>query len=286
MNIVSFFPDQHMSAVQVTTSDMLTDFHTTFKTQIHAMILDSSSTTPSKQTETFYNVKANSKLLKVTSEENKKSSDITSVKNSSQSVLPNGLRYATLQTSTVALHQNDETLNAPLIKILEELDASAVADTEVDTHTPMQASTVATESSTWSSRKFHEVNKIKNVNYLTTLKGPAEITTLSLKDSLEETTFTHPTTRVTLSDTLDLRSEEENAEHSTVLPIKFSTNSENKNLVQEIKLENSIYHQVKNADVYLKMGGEIPISTNRSESEYTKVKRHAVLKDQKGKKIL
>jgi hypothetical protein len=290
-NNISFFPDQYdTSSVQVTTSDIPTDFHTTFKPQIPAAILDSSSTTLSKQTEAVYNVKANSRPLEVISEGSMKSG-ITSEKNSSESVLPNEPGSTTLKISTVALHQNDEILNVPLIKILEELDTSTVADIEVDMHSPIQASTLATESSSWSSRKFHEVNVIKNSNNLTTLKGLTEITTLSLKDSLEETTVTHPTTSVAVLSGIigvpsDINSTEKNSELSTILPIKFYKNIENKNLAQEIKLENSISHQVKNADISLKMGEEISISPKGSKSEYMKVKRHVAVEDQKGKKIL
>lgn len=171
------------------------------------------------------------------------------------------------------------------------MSTTTTADTEVGTHRPMQASTPATENSSSPSRKFHEVNKVTHSSYLITLKGLAETSTLSLKDSSEKATVTRPTTAVAVLNGITavpvyVNSTEKNAELSTVLPIKFSSDIENRNLGQEINLEKSISRQVKDADVSMKMGDEISIFPKRSRSGYTKVKRHVTVVDQKGKKIL
>lgn len=225
---VSFFPDQYNRAtIHVTTSDITTNFHITFKPQIEA-----TSATLSKQSQVIHNVKESS-----------------------------------LATPTVA-------------------------DVEGDTHSHIQTSTPTAESSTWSSRKFHEVNKIKNDTYLMTLKGPTGVTaTLSLEDLLEETIVTHSTASVdVLSGVTSIRSDvnstEKNAELSTVLPLKLAKNYENKNSAQGIKLENTISHEVKGADISLKMDEKISASEEGSEYEYVKVKRHATVEDRTGKKML
>jgi hypothetical protein len=214
---VSFFPDQYNRAtIQVTTSDITTNFHITFKPQIEA-----TSATLSKQSQVIHNVKESS-----------------------------------LATPTVA-------------------------DVEGDTHSHIQTSTPTAESSTWSSREFHEVNKIKNDTYLMTLKGPTGFTaTLSLEDLLEETIVTHSTASVDVLS--DVNSTEKNAELSTLLPIKLARNYENKNSAPGIKLENTISHEVKGADISLKMDA----SSEGSNTEYVKVKRHATVEDRTGKEML
>jgi hypothetical protein len=49
-------------------------------------------------------------------------------------------------TSTVGLHESDDTLNADLIEELEEVDISATADTEANTEFSMQISTIPTSA--------------------------------------------------------------------------------------------------------------------------------------------
>jgi hypothetical protein len=86
--------------------------------------------------------------------------------------------------------------------------------------------------------------------------------------------------------TSDINSTERNAELSADQQIKFSENIENKNLLQEMKLESSSDSLRVNGDTVLKTDGNMSRLSNRSNNEKVKVKRHAKVEDKEGMKIL
>lgn len=208
-------------------------------------------------------------------------------------VMPNTVTSAstTPPTSTVALHESDETLNVDLIEEVEEIDTSTTAVTEADTAFPMQISTPAAESIIWSSTKSQKINKIdEDDNYLTTFNSSTE-TVISTESSLKNTTVTviYPSTSTAVvsnstSVTSDINSTERSAELSTVHQIKFSENIENKNLLQEIKLESSSDSLQANGDTSLKIDENMSLLSNRSKHEKVKVKRHAKVEDKEEQK--
>jgi hypothetical protein len=191
----------------------------------------------------------------------------------------------------VALHESDETLSEDLIEELKEIHTSTTADTEADTAFPMKISTPAAES-IWSSTKSHNINKTEDDNYFTTFKSSTEMG-ISTESSLENTTATviYPSTSTAVvsnstSVTSDINSTERSADLSTVHQIQFFENIENKNLLQEIKLESSSNSLKVNGDTFLKTDENMSLLSNRSKHEKMKVKRHAEVEDKEGTKIL
>jgi hypothetical protein len=257
------------------------------KPQILPSVLDSSYTTPSEQSETFYIVKETLPPLEVMPIEITESSDATSARNSATavtSIMPAELTTASavLQTS----NESDQTLNIPSLKVSEKLDTSEIDNTEIATQIVMQTS----KSGNWSSRKFHEGNKIESDNYLTSVKGLTE-TTHSPKFSLEGTTSAYPETATVHSSSVllpsDVHSNERNGELLTVIPNKFAESVENKTVAHEIKLVISpASHQVNGTNISFKVDEEIPPSLRKTESKNLQIKRCATLEDRKGKKML
>jgi hypothetical protein len=261
------------------------------------VILDSSSTVPSKQFEVVvYSMEITSLPPEVILVESTKFPGITLTNNSAESVaviVPNAVTSAstTLPTSTVALHESDQTLNVDIIEEYEEMDTSTTADDEVDRQSPMQVSTPVAEISSWSSIISHEINTIdEDGDYLTTLKGS---TIISTESSLENATVTviYPSTSTAVvsnstSVPSDIHSSERSAELSTDLQIKFAENFKNKNILQEIKLESSADSLQVNGDISLKTNEKISLFLNRSEYKNVKVKRHATVEEKEGMKIL
>ncbi|XP_023726242.1 uncharacterized protein LOC111874734 isoform X3 [Cryptotermes secundus] len=201
--------------------------------------------------------------------------------------MPNTLtsESTTHPTSTVALHESNETLNADLIEKLEELETSTTGDTEANTEFLMETSTPAAESIIWSSTKSDKINKIDGDNYLTTLRSSTE-TVISTGSSLENTTVTliYPPTSAAVdsnstSVTSDINSTERSAELPTDKHVKFSANIENKHLLQEIKSESSSDSLPVNGSISLKRDENMSLSSHRSNHEKVKVKRHANVED-------
>jgi hypothetical protein len=185
-------------------------------------------------------------------------------------------------TSTVSLHESDETLNADLTEQLEEAVTFATTDTEVVAAFPMESSTPL------ASKETRKINETDEYNYLTTLKISTG-TFISTESSLEETVVTviHPLTSTALvsnstSVQADTNSTERSAEMSTNLEIKFSEDIKNTNMLQEMKLESSDSPQVTGETS--KMYEHLPVLSNRSKDEKVKVKRDAKMEDKEGMK--
>jgi hypothetical protein len=196
---------------------------------------------------------------------------------------------STTPTSTVALHESDETLNVDLTEELEEMDTFTTADIEVDGTFPMQITTPLAESISWSGKKIKKINETDEYNNLTTTTE----TVISTESSLEDTTLTVvylSTTSTLVSNNISVQSEnsstERSAELSTNIQIQFSEDIKNKNVLQEIKLEiPADSHQVAE-DTSLKADENVSTLSSGYNYEKVKVKRHAKMKDKEGMKTL
>jgi hypothetical protein len=209
-------------------------------------------------------------------------------------VVPSTVTTAsTTPTSTVALHETRDTLNADLTEELEEINTFTTADIEADGALPMQTTTPLAENISWSGKMTLEINETDEYdNYLSTLKMSTE-TVISTESSLEDTTVTvmfPSTTSALVSNSTSVQSDnsstERNAGLSTDQQIQFSEDIKNKNLLQEIELKIPADSRQVTRDTSLKIDENMSVLSNTTKYEKVKVKRHAKMEDKEGKKAL
>ena len=197
---------------------------------------------------------------------------------------------ATLPSSTAVLSDTDETWNISIIKELEEMNLPTTAHTNVHTQNPEHIST-AKESGNWSPTQSHAISNNEDDTYLTTLKALRK-RNISLDGSLKDSILAK--IDLTASATLrsnskpiqsDINSAEVNAGLSTVLKDKLAKRFENIPLLQKLKLESSTSSSQVHGYTSLKIGAEKSLSSNKSDYDNIKVKRHAKTEDNKGNNI-
>jgi len=198
---------------------------------------------------------------------------------------------ATLPSSTTVLHDTDETWNISLIKELEEMNMPTTAHINVHTQNPEHIST-AKESGNWSHIQSHAINNTEDDTYLTTLRALRE-RSISLEGSLKDSVLT----KIDLTDSTtvfsnskpiksDINSSEVNVGLSTFLKDKLAEHFENISLLQKLKLESSTSSSEVHGYTSLKTGAEKSHSSNKSDYENVKVKRHTKTEDNKGNNII
>jgi hypothetical protein len=198
---------------------------------------------------------------------------------------------ATLPSSTAVLHDTEKTWNISIIKELEEINMPTTTHTNVHTQNPEHIST-AKESGNWSHIHSHAINNTEDETYLTTLKALRERNISlegSLKDSiLTKINLTASTTVVSKSKPIQsyINSAEINAGLSTALKDKLAERFENISLLQKQKLESSTSSSQVHGYTSLKIDAEKSLSSNKSDYENIKVKRHAKTEDNKGNNII
>jgi hypothetical protein len=198
---------------------------------------------------------------------------------------------ATLSLSTAVLHDTDETWNISVIKELEEMNMPTTAHTNVHTQNPDHISTEK-ESGNWSHIQPHAINNTEDVTYLTTLKTLRE-RNISLEHSLKDSVLTKidlTASSTVISNSKPIQSDKNSAEVnsglSTVLKDKLAENFENISLLQKLKLESSTSSSQVHGYTSLKIDAEKSLSSNKSDYENVKVKRHAKTEDNKGNNLI
>jgi len=168
---------------------------------------------------------------------------------------------------------------------------SATAHTYVHTQYPEHISATK-ESDIWSQMQSHAINNTEDDTYLTTLKA-IRGRNISLEDLLKDSVLTKinltaSTTVVSNSKPIqsDINSAEVNAGLSTVLKDKLPEHFENISLLQKLKLESYSSSSQIHGHTSLKIDAEKSLSSNKSDYENVRVKRHAKTEDNKGNNIM
>ena len=196
----------------------------------------------------------------------------------------------TLPSSNAVLHDTDETWNISIIKELEEMNMPTTAHTNPHTQKPEHISTEKV-SGNWSRIQSHAINNTEDDTYMTNLMA-FRVQNVSLEGSLKDSVLTKidltaSTTVVSNSKPIqsDINSAEVNAGLSTVLKDKLAEHFENISLLQKLKLESSTSSSQVRGNTSLKIDAEKSLSSNKSDYDNVKVKRHAKTEDNKGNNI-